>query len=62
MFIFDYFRAFLVFNTKKWPFLGINMVYTLYNSNYAIILGIDHNYAYMYISLESSCDKLFKNI
>jgi hypothetical protein len=30
MFIFDFFRAFLVFNTKKWPFLGINMVYTLY--------------------------------
>jgi hypothetical protein len=30
MFIFDYFRAFLGFNTKKWPFLGINMVYTLY--------------------------------
>ena len=30
MFIFDYFRAFLVFNTKKWPFLGINMFYTLY--------------------------------
>jgi hypothetical protein len=30
MFIFDYFRAFLVINTKKWPFLGINMVYTLY--------------------------------
>ncbi len=30
MLIFDYFRAFLVFNTKKWPFLGNNMVYTLY--------------------------------
>jgi hypothetical protein len=30
MLIFDYFRAFLVFNTKKWPFLGINIVYTLY--------------------------------
>jgi hypothetical protein len=30
MFIFNYFRAFLVINTKKWPFLGINMVYTLY--------------------------------
>ena len=30
MFIFDYLRAFLVFNTKNWPFLGINMVFTLY--------------------------------
>ena len=30
MFIFDYFRAFFMFNTKKWPFLGIKMVYTLY--------------------------------
>jgi hypothetical protein len=30
MFIFDYFIAFLVFNTKKRPFLGINMAYTLY--------------------------------
>ncbi len=30
MFSFGHFRALLVFNTKKWPFLGINMVYTLY--------------------------------
>ena len=30
MFIFDYFRAFLLFNNKKCPFLGIIMVYTLY--------------------------------
>jgi hypothetical protein len=29
MFIFDYFRAFFMLNTKKWPLLGINMVYTL---------------------------------
>jgi hypothetical protein len=28
--ILDFFRAFLVFNTKKWPFLIINMVNTLY--------------------------------
>jgi hypothetical protein len=30
MFSFGHFRAFLVFKTKKWPFLGINMVYTIY--------------------------------
>ena len=33
MFIFEYFRAFLVFNIKNWPFLGINIVYTLYLNN-----------------------------
>jgi hypothetical protein len=30
IFIFDYFRAFLVIDTKKWSFSGINMLYTLY--------------------------------
>ena len=30
IFSFDHFRAFLVFYTKKCPFLVINMVYTLY--------------------------------
>jgi hypothetical protein len=30
MFIFDYFRAFYMLNTKKWPFLGTDMVYTRY--------------------------------
>jgi hypothetical protein len=55
MLIFDYFRAFLVFNTKKWPFLGINMVNTLY-------LDKEQELCFMYISLESSCDKLFKNV
>ncbi len=54
MFIFDYFRAFLVFNTKNWPFLGIiNMVYTLY-------LDKEKELCLMYVSSESSCDKLSK--
>jgi hypothetical protein len=56
MFIFDYFRAFLVINTQKWPFLGIIMVYTRQRT------GIMLRSLFRWKALVMSFSKIYKSI